>query len=239
MKLTTSIIIFFLAVMALVAEFILGAIFSIGTGFLNGSSSVGTVATVFGVLMIMTLAAGILAPLSAFIGMFSKNYKLSRQLYGGSLAFIFIILLTLNLTNFKTTSNTSQQANSTITSQKSAPNQEKKQQEVDLKILDKNFKEIDFNAGNYQNQIAMKFEFRSNTSKPVKAVKGVVTFYDAFGDKIKSTELKYDEGIAAFGVEQYDGVMDYNQFIDSDNQLKDIALENLKYDWQVEQVIYK
>lgn len=68
MKFGTSIIILLLSIVALVAEFILYMIFGVGAAFSGDASSLTGVAMFFGFLIVFTIAVGILAPISSFIG---------------------------------------------------------------------------------------------------------------------------------------------------------------------------
>lgn len=67
MKFTSAIIIFFLAIFAIVAEFILYMIFGVGAAFSGDISGVMGIAAFFVGLMIFTIAAGIFAPLCSLI----------------------------------------------------------------------------------------------------------------------------------------------------------------------------
>ena len=67
MKIGTAIIIFFVAIIALVAEFILYMIFGIGAILSGGINSLTGTAFFFVTLMVMTIATGVLAPICAII----------------------------------------------------------------------------------------------------------------------------------------------------------------------------
>lgn len=67
MKFTSAIIIFFLAIFAIVAEFILYMIFGVGAALSGDISGVTGIAAFFVGLMIFTIAAGLFAPICALI----------------------------------------------------------------------------------------------------------------------------------------------------------------------------
>lgn len=69
MKIGTAIIIFFVAIIALVAEFILYMIFGIGAAFSGSINSLAGTAFFFVTLMVMTITTGVLAPICAIIQM--------------------------------------------------------------------------------------------------------------------------------------------------------------------------
>ena len=82
------------------------------------------------------------------------------------------------------------------------------------------------------------FKFTNNTNKDIEGVQGVINFMDLFGNSIQRIELSYDGGIKAGESKLYDATVDYNQFIDEDIKLKNTELSKLKYDWDVDTIIY-
>ena len=83
MKFGTSMIIFLLAIVAIVAEFILYFIFGIGSIFSGGPSSLSGTAAFFGGLMIFTIAAGILAPACSFLGYLIEKFVDTEKMKKG------------------------------------------------------------------------------------------------------------------------------------------------------------
>jgi len=62
------------------------------------------------------------------------------------------------------------------------------------------------------------------------------TFFD---NKILATKISYDEGISANGSKIWKVGRDYNQFMDEDIKLKNKELQNLKYKWEVNTIVYE
>ena len=77
MKIGTGIIIFFLALIALIAEIVLYFIFGIGAAFSGSSSSLPGIAAFFVWLMIMTVVIGVASPIAALIEQLTKRENLS------------------------------------------------------------------------------------------------------------------------------------------------------------------
>jgi hypothetical protein len=73
MKLGTAIIIFFVAIIALVAEIFLYFIFGLGAAFSGSADALAGTAMFFGILMVMTIATAILAPICAGIEIVVKK----------------------------------------------------------------------------------------------------------------------------------------------------------------------
>ena len=99
MKLKDSFIIFFLSIIALVAEFIIYMILGIGTAFSGDIRSLSGTAVFFVSLMIFTAAVGILSPICAFIGFATKKEKIGNiiLIILLSLVVIFLIVFSLNI----------------------------------------------------------------------------------------------------------------------------------------------
>jgi hypothetical protein len=87
MKIGVGIIIFFVALIALVAEMILYFIFGLGAAFSGNASSVGGIAAFFVWLMIMTVVIGVASPIAALIEQLTKKQNVS----------IYILLPTVGL----------------------------------------------------------------------------------------------------------------------------------------------
>jgi len=81
MKFGTGIIIFFLALIALVAEVVLYFMFGISAAFSGGAKSIGGIAAFFVCLMIVTIVAGIAAPVCGFIENASKKTNLGMYIF--------------------------------------------------------------------------------------------------------------------------------------------------------------
>jgi hypothetical protein len=87
MKIGVGILIFFVALIALVAEIILYFIFGLGAAFSGNVSSVGGIAAFFVWLMIMTVVIGVASPIAALIEQLTKKQNIS----------IYILLPTVGL----------------------------------------------------------------------------------------------------------------------------------------------
>ncbi len=98
MKFGTSIIIFFLAIIALVAEFVLYIFFGIGVSFSGNATMIVGVAFFYFSLMVITAATGILAPICALIEMIIGKEKLGAHLMVSLLILTFLGLLFANFT---------------------------------------------------------------------------------------------------------------------------------------------
>jgi len=105
-------------------------------------------------------------------------------------------------------------------------------------LLNKSFHEADIYQGEYSDFITMKFEFTNKTNKGIKGVQGKAIFYDIFDNKIFQNTISYDGGIPAGQVVDWDASLEFNQFMDDHQKLKNTDLENLKFEWTPEVIIY-
>ncbi|MEA1995407.1 MAG: hypothetical protein U9N18_04550 [Campylobacterota bacterium] len=90
MSIGISILIFFVSIIALVAEFFLYMILGVGASFSGNISTLTGLAFFFVGLMILTGAIGVLAPFCVIIGIIVKNKSIANKLF-----LIFISLIAL------------------------------------------------------------------------------------------------------------------------------------------------
>ena len=97
----------------------------------------------------------------------------------------------------------------------------------------------DFKTEGYKSFIIFDFKLANNTDKNIKAFHGTIHFYDIFDKEIQSREFAYTKGIAKESLITWNGGFEYNQFIDSDVQLKSTDFDSLKYKWEPDKIIYE
>lgn len=97
MKFSMAIIIFFLAIVTLVAEFILYMIMGIGASFSGGIGTFSGTAMFFVSLMVLTGSTGILAPICAFIELIAKKKNIGLHVMLILLGLILIGLIFFNV----------------------------------------------------------------------------------------------------------------------------------------------
>ena len=119
--------------------------------------------------------------------------------------------------------------------------EERRRKEISLKISESitfALTKKGYSEYNYQDYITYTFTFENKSNKDILGIKGSVTFYDIFDEKIKSLSLSYDNGIESGKIVNYRAQTDYNQFISDDKKLKDTELNKLKVVWEPEQLIF-
>ncbi|NQU99559.1 MAG: hypothetical protein HQ538_02375 [Parcubacteria group bacterium] len=115
----------------------------------------------------------------------------------------------------------------------------KLREKIDVEVIDKGFISSDWERGIYEDQITIKLKFINKTNKDINGVQGKIIFYDIFNDEIHRIKISYDKSILANESEIWGAAIEYNQFRDDDKKLKTTELENLKYEWMPEEIIYQ
>jgi len=254
----TEISFFLLPLSAIVFMFVFGsvAVNSATNGAEQTGMAIGTfIGGTFVVILafVIGLAGGIIMHLIAH--KYDKGAKASgikpeesvANKHGIILALAGVILLTLIFgvaANMRSTSKflpgkaDLQQAGNTNSQTEPAPKINNVESKVKLEIISKDFNPADIMTGIYQDAISFKMNLINTTDKAITGVEGTVTFYDIFDNEIKAISLSYDKGIPINGIKEWDGQINYNQFMDEDVKLKDTDLKNLRYKWEVKTIIY-
>ncbi len=95
-----------------------------------------------------------------------------------------------------------------------------------------------FASQSFQDANMFTFKFTNNSGKDIEGVQGTINFMDLFGNSIKQVQLSYDEGIKAGESKLYTASVDYNQFMEDDIKLRGTDLSKLKYEWDVDTIVY-
>ena len=90
----------------------------------------------------------------------------------------------------------------------------------------------------YPKNITFSFSFKNKTNRDIAGIKGKLTFFDMFDEKITVINLSYDDGIRANKIAVYKAQIDYNDFESDDKKLRDTELTKLKHLWEPEQLIF-
>jgi len=110
-------------------------------------------------------------------------------------------------------------------------------QKIKIISIKKGFLPADFYAGRFQDFIIFEITFENKTDKDIKGVKGVLTFFDIFDEKITSVEISYDKGIERNSQKIWEAQLEFNQFIEDDIRLKNV--KEFKYRWEPTTIIYE
>ncbi len=109
---------------------------------------------------------------------------------------------------------------------------------IDLTVYDKGFRPANPLGGSFSAQINIKCVYQNNSTKDIRAFRGKVRFTDLFGSEIFTTGLTISDPIAAGKKGNWDGVIEYNQFVSQHQQLRNTELKDMKVIWLPESVIF-
>jgi len=112
-------------------------------------------------------------------------------------------------------------------------------QKIVITSMKKGFRAANYYAGEFQDFITFEIAFENKTDKDIRGVKGIVSFYDIFNEKIKDIEISYDKGINKHSQKIWNAQIEFNPFIDSDVKLKNTEGGNLSYEWKPTVIIYE
>ena len=86
-------------------------------------------------------------------------------------------------------------------------------------------------AGRYQDYITIKCAYQNISQKDIRAFTGRIRFTDLFDKLIFESGLTISNPIKAGQKATWTGTVDYNQFIDSHQSLRNANLEDMKVIW--------
>ena len=109
---------------------------------------------------------------------------------------------------------------------------------IDLTVFEKGFIPSNPMAGRYSDQIVIKCAYQNGSTKDIRAFRGKVQFTDLFGAEIFTTNLTISDPISAGAKGSWTGVIEYNQFLRADQQLRNTELKDMKVVWIPESVIF-
>jgi len=107
-----------------------------------------------------------------------------------------------------------------------------------LTIYEKGFIPSNYRAGSYQDYITMKAAYQNDSGKEIRAFQGDVIFQDLFGDVIFESSLKITKPIKAGEKDTWEGVIDYNQFLDTHQKLRNTEMKDMKILWVPKTIIF-
>ncbi len=106
---------------------------------------------------------------------------------------------------------------------------------VSVTVFDKNLVKT-----NLQSFITLDVDIKNNSTKEIAGLKGIVRFFDKFGDLI----ISFRFGDDTLNIPEGDSLEStftwgYNEFMDGDNKFVNTSLEGMKYKFEPEQILFK
>lgn len=250
----TEVAFFLLPLSSLIFTFVIGAqaVGMTGDEFEQAGAAIGTAIGGTFVIFFNLLIGGVLGLVMHIIaGKYDKKTKEETSSPGGkhgiliTTAILYLLAIILGTTAAGNTVIEQEQQLEEIKQELQTPGQETSEgqimekKEVDISIEDKTFIEADIYSNRFSDEIGLDLQFTNNTDKEIVGVKGVLTIYNIFDEEVKAISVGYDDGLLPNESKIWESVLEYNQFIDEDVALRNLDVENMKYTWSVDKVIYK
>ena len=241
MKFGMSIMVFFLAIIALVAEFILYIVFGIGPALSGDLTKLSGTAFFFVSLMVLTAATGVLAPICALVELIIKKKNIGVYTMVSILGLILVGLVIFSATGLKTITESNLVADANK-SPKTYTKVSKPLSAIKLQLIDFDVKRlpVNYDVSRYRPKAILTLYLKNNTSKRIKAWKALIIVKNAFGDVLFRARLTDGSAnIPPGGTEKASFSWEDNQFIDDEPYDKLVAYskENIKIEIKEVQLI--
>lgn len=109
---------------------------------------------------------------------------------------------------------------------------------IDLTVYDKGVTPSNPMGGRFSDEITIKCVYENRSSKDIRAFRGKIQFTDLFGSEIYTSGLTISDPIGAGQKGNWQGKIDYNQFVRQHQQLRNTELKDMKVVWIPESVIF-
>ena len=106
---------------------------------------------------------------------------------------------------------------------------------ISAKLLRKGTREGEYG----RSSITFAISFTNSTEKNIRAFDGTLVFTDLLGNEIHGAKLAVNDPISAGGVLDWEGKLDYNQFISAHERLRNSETENTKAVFVLKKVLFE
>lgn len=124
------------------------------------------------------------------------------------------------------------------TERETSPPKPKKPEPIGVSLVKKGFRSSNWQRGIYGDAITFTVSFKNVTDKDIRAFDGVLTFSDLLDNTILSSHLAINDPVGAGATMQWDGQMEYNQFMGSHKRLRSEDQANLKITFAARKVLF-
>ncbi len=251
MSIGLSIVIFFISIIALLAEIFLYFIFGMGAAFTGDMTSLTGVALLFGILMILTLTTGILAPICAIVEAIAKKKNLAYWLLLSLNGFLFVIILVgASMGIAKEPPSSSNISQPSALSQEEVIPRQNLMAAISAAVAPVSYRlehhDADMMSGGSHmlNHIRFYRQFENKSDNTIVGLQYTVKFYDAFGELVHEFSKKDNIQIRPHKRNNMDEYTywEENQFLSNQpyNKLFDCVSANLcKAEIEITQVVFE
>lgn len=105
-------------------------------------------------------------------------------------------------------------------------------------MVAKDLIKANYRAGEYQDRIAIRVVFQNNTDRVIVGAKGSLEVFNSLGDRITGITIPIEYDIAAGERMQWNGSLDYNQFMEDHVQLMQSDMDRIKTEWLPSMIMF-
>jgi len=107
-----------------------------------------------------------------------------------------------------------------------------------VQLTKKSFREANFHDSYVSPAVEFTLVFVNTTGQSVRAFDGVLTFTDLLDNKLISVHTAINDAATPGRALTWEGELNYNQFMDSHQRLKEARIENLKIKFHTTKVLF-
>jgi len=112
-------------------------------------------------------------------------------------------------------------------------------QSITAKLVKKGFRDQDFSGGHFiKAAITFAVQFHNETDKNIRAFDGVLSFNDLLGNRVYAAKLTISDPLSAGQSIQWDGELEYNQFVSDHAKLRGYDLNNTAITLQIHKILF-
>lgn len=105
-------------------------------------------------------------------------------------------------------------------------------------LLSKKFVPSNPSVKRYEDYIAFRLRFDNLSDRDIRAFQGVIKFYDLLDNLILAANVAINDPVDANSSLEWPGQIDYNQFRDSHQGLRNAEMQNMKVRFQTEKILF-
>jgi hypothetical protein len=109
---------------------------------------------------------------------------------------------------------------------------------VDVELVEKRLRLANYDQERFSDEVEFTFMFTNTSSRKIRAVTGNAVVSDIFGREIVAISILQTEGLLANAQAVWEGVWDFNQFMDGHTQVAYGAIEDMIFTFDVKSIVF-
>lgn len=128
--------------------------------------------------------------------------------------------------------------NGTSTPKPTEPETKTEDQPLTVALVKKGFDPKDIENGKFEEDVTFTLQFANKTGKDIRAFDGVLEFTDLLGNRVIGSKVEINQRIGAGQTLNWEGALEYNQFMDDHQRLRSEPMENLKVAFHARKILF-